>query len=62
MPKFERFFPDTFCPLTKGQCFEGCQWCYLGLEITDDGIFEKPECALNMIAEAVSGVELYGES
>lgn len=48
----KRLFPNRFCPMTKECCRTDCMWCYIENEITEDGIDEHINCALNVLAEA----------
>lgn len=50
----KRFLRDIFCPLTKQNCRTDCRWCYIDIEIGNDGADEVVNCAINLIAEKCS--------
>lgn len=56
-----RFFEDKFCPITKGPCRTDCNWIYSEIEITEDGITEENECAVNMVVNALLELEYIDE-
>lgn len=57
MSKVEHF-PDTFCPIIQGKCRSDCQWVYVGIEITDEGINRQVDCAVNHIVESLLELEI----
>lgn len=59
--KTYRYFDDKYCPIRDGACYEMCEWCYINVELTEDGINEKINCAINVIAEALCEMDLIGE-
>lgn len=51
MPK-PKTLENKFCPMTKDNCRTDCVWCYQETELSEDGISEWFNCAVNLIAEA----------
>lgn len=52
-----RHFEGLFCPLIKSDCRRDCAWLYLDVDITDDGITETANCAINEISDYISGCD-----